>query len=108
MPNVTIISIWSKRHRNDPPVRYDVSAQGDTVNATLERAFALTNVDNRPLALQVDATTTGDIMLLDGKHYLVEDQGFHELTEAEAQRIEHLGSEVTSKGYDWLVREHLL
>jgi hypothetical protein len=106
MKTVTIISVWSKRHKSEPPIRYDVVAQGDDAHSTLEDAFRLTNV--RSLPPRVAATSTGDLMLLEGQHYLVEDVGFHPLTTSEAKRIEQLGSEDTSKGYDWLAQEHLL
>jgi hypothetical protein len=54
---VTIISIWSKRHKSEPPIRYDVVARGNDVHSTLEDAFRLTNV--RPTPPRVAATTPG-------------------------------------------------
>ena len=57
---------------------------------------------------QACATTTGDMMVLDGQHYLVEHIGFHELTEAEAQAIMQLSVLETWRGYDRLVQDHLI
>ena len=108
MKVVTIISLWSTLRWPAPPVRYDVLAQDGDVEATLQDAFAVTNVDGRPMGKQACATTTGDIMVLDGQHYLVEHIGFHALTEAEAQAILQLSVLQTSWGYDRLVRDHLI
>ena len=105
---VTIISLWSKLRWPIPPVQYEVLAQDGDVETTLQDAFAVTKVDGRPMGKQACATTTGDMMVLDGQHYLVEHIGFHELTEAEAQAIMQLSVLETWRGYDRLVQDHLI
>jgi len=105
---VTIISLWSKLRWPIPPVQYEVLAQDGDVETTLQDAFAVTNVDGRPMGKQECATTAGDMMVLDGQHYLVDPEGFHKLTEAEAQAIMQLSALETWWGYDRLVRDHLI
>ena len=87
---VTIISIWSKAPEigRNSNVAYTVEVPTQaTAEATLERAFALTNQDDRPMARGVCSTSAGDIMVLDGEHYLVESCGYHKLTLAESTKI---------------------
>lgn len=111
MKIVTIISLWSKLRKPlppPPPIQYDVLAQDGDVATTLEDAYAVTNMDGRPMGRQAWATTTGDMMLLDGKHYLVEPHGFRELTDAEAQAIKQLDCRETCGGYDRLVENRLI
>lgn len=108
MKIVTIISLWSKLRWHAPAVRYDVLAQGSDVDATLENTFSVTNRPGRPMGRQACSTSAGDLMVLDGRHYLVEPQGFHELTDAEAQAIEELSPVDTWWGYDRLVKKHLI
>ena len=108
MKVVTIISLWSALGRATAPVRYDVLAEDGDVETTLQDAYVVTNVDGRPMGKQACATTTGDLMVLDGQHYLVEHIGFHVLTEVEAQAILQLSALQTSWGYDRLVRDHLI
>ena len=52
----------------------------------LEAAFEMTNLDNRPLVGVVAATTTGDLMLSEGKYYWVAPQGFRLISSEEAAR----------------------
>ena len=103
MKVVTIISLWSKLRWPIPSVQYDVLARDGDVATTLEDAFATTNVDGRPMGKQACATTAGDMMVLDGQHYLVEPVGFHKLTEREAQAIAQLHVLQTCWGYERLV-----
>ena len=103
MKIVTIISLWSKLRWPIPSVQYDVLARDGDVATTLEDAFATTNVDGRPMGKQACATTAGDMMVLDGQHYLVEPVGFHKLTEREAQAIAQLHVLQTCWGYERLV-----
>jgi len=106
---VTIISLWSNLRWHAPAIRYDVLAQGSDVDATLEDAFSVTKRPGRPMRGRACSTTAGDLMVLDGRHYLVEPQGFHELTDAEAQAIiEELSPLDTSWGYDWLANNDLI
>jgi hypothetical protein len=105
---VTIISLWSTLRWPIPPVQYDVLAQDDDVASTLEDAFATTNMDGRPMGKQACATTAGDMMVLDGKHYLVEPSGFHKLTEAEAHAIAQLHVLQTCWGYERLVENRFI
>jgi hypothetical protein len=103
---VMIISIWSKCPQEGYPenVRYAVTVMtGKTPRETLENAFSLTNKDDRPNPNHVCSTSSGDIMVLDGQHYLVENVGFKEITEAESEKIAKLTSRETSMGYNWLV-----
>lgn len=109
---VTIISIWNKLTNNppgEPAFRYDILVPKGTRKETLDRAYGITNVDERPLPTQVCATTAGDVMILNGKYYLVDPIGFHPLTEAEAGKIEReLSPLQTTYGYAWLVKQGLL
>ena len=107
MKVVTIISLWSALGRAAAPVRYDVLAEDGDVETTLQDAYEYTNVDGRPMAKEACATTAGDMLVLDGRHYLVDPFGFHELTQAEAQKILKLSVLATRWGYDQLLRDHL-
>lgn len=111
MSTVTIISIRSKapeigRYEN---VQYDVSVPaGETSSRTLQFAFAATNHDQRPMARQACSTSVGDIMVLDGTHYLVDSDDFRTLTEQESEAIQKLTSRDTSFGYDFMVENGIL
>ena len=104
---VTIISIWSKapeigRHDN---YTYTVQVpRASSAQGTLEQAFLRTNVDDRPYGQECCSTTAGDMMLLDGKFYLVENTGFRFLTVPQAEAIKKLTSRDTSWGLEGLVK----
>lgn len=88
MKKVTIISFWSSL-RGGKPFRYDILVPlGETVEETLECAYAVTNRDGRPYGKQACSTTAGDVMCLDGQHYLVEARGFRAITEKDVRAIE--------------------
>lgn len=108
MKIVTVISVWSQQGRAAAPVHYDVLATDGYPSVTLEDAFAITNIDGRPMGRQACAITTGDVVILDGQHYLVEDRGFHPLTDAEAKTIIQLSALQTCRGYAWLVQNHVI
>lgn len=103
---VTIISLWSKAAPGQSSnVKYDVTVpRSSEVNVMLEAAFCLTNAPDRPMGCPACATTAGDIMVVDGRPYLVEPHGFHPLTQAESERIQQLTCLQTCFGYDNLVR----
>jgi hypothetical protein len=105
--DVTIVSIWSKRAPGDSPVRYDVRVlAGGSPTAPLNRAYAQTNVDERPHAQEVPTTSTGDLMLCNGQWWFVDVCGFTRLTAEQARVIEQrLTSRDTSFGLADLVRE---
>ncbi len=113
---VAIISIWSKidglegsRAGRDKNFEYSVDVPvGATPEAMLNAAYAITNCDDRPLGRQVCATTAGDIMVLDGQHYLVDRFGFTALTLVQSAAIQKLSSRDTSMGFDWLVKRNLI
>ena len=83
---VTIISLWTRRRRGKEAThRYDVQVSLEPeIEEMLESAYALTNMDGRPMGRVFDATTSGDLMVLDGLNYLVATVGFRRLTDAEA------------------------
>lgn len=109
---VDIISIWSKcqelpGHENN--FKYTVSVRRNgKAEHMLEAAFRLTNRDDRPLGGEVCSTSSGDIMILDGQHYLVEDFGYHKLTLAQSEQIQKLTSRETSFGYNFMAEHNLL
>lgn len=75
MKKVTIISFWSSL-RGGKAFRYEVLVPpGETADETLEHAYSETNRDGRPYGKQACSTTAGDVMYLDGQHYLVEAHG---------------------------------
>lgn len=100
---VTIFSNWTKRLMTKQAEivngeqglldRYEVwIPDARTVAEALEAAWELTNDANkRPYAQQVCSTTVGDLLLVEGQHYLVTHFYFEPLTEAEAQAIRGLG-----------------
>ena len=109
---VTVISLWSKcegvrGHENNATYEVEVPAGGDHIQ-TLERAFARTNQDDRPKGHEVCSTSSGDILVLDGRHYLVENSGYHELTLTESEMVQKLTSRDTSLGFDFMAKNHLL
>jgi hypothetical protein len=113
---VKIISIWSKWDclegvvtGRDQNVEYDVQVPlGDTDLETLDNAFGLTNQDDRPLRHKVCSTTAGDIMVLDGQHYLVEGIGFAPITAEQSAAIQKLSSRDTSAGLAFLTKHNLI
>ena len=107
---ITIISINSQSEQNGRPnVQYDVEVEKQSsVNATLDAAFMLTNADNRPFGNSVCSTSTGDILIMNSRHYLVEGCGFKELTLSESLQIQKLTSRDTNFGYDFLVKQKLI
>lgn len=108
---VTIISIWSKapeigRHDN---VTYPVTViAGASDIETLEEAFNVTNRDTRPWANKVCSTSAGDIMVINGDHYLVEGHGFRKLTAEQSAKIQTLTSRDTSFGFEFMVKHNIL
>ncbi len=116
MPVIHIISIWSKINDVEGALRgrnhnfeYDVTVpegRGDT--EALELAFALTNRDDRPHGQSCCSTTSGDIMVLRGQHYLVDPNGYHALTPEESTAIQALTSRDTSFGYSFLKKHKLI
>jgi len=113
---VTIISIWSKiegiegaalgRDRN---FKYHVEVPCESsVEATLENAFCATNIDERPNGSQCCATTTGDIMVLNEQHYLIERSGYSALSAAQSEAVQKLTSRDTSFGLAWLITHNLI
>jgi hypothetical protein len=115
---VTIISIWSKwddaegkLRGRDKNVVYDVQVPCDNRTDeldTLEAAFRITNLDDRPLARQACASTCGDVFVLNGQHWLVDKSGFTPLTQAQADKVLALSSRDTGMGYSWLVEHKLI
>ncbi len=112
MKTVTIISIWSKidglegkLHGRDQNFQYSVRVpEGATAQQTLENAFVATNVDNRPNGRRCCSTTAGDIMILDGIHYLVAGCGFTQISLAQSEAIQKLSSRDTSFGLPFMVK----
>jgi len=107
MKKVTIHSIWSKQAPTDRVFTYTVEVpEGTTVMETLENAYCMTNMDDRPRRLEVPSTTAGDIILADGQHWLVENVGYHKLTPEEVAWIStRLTSLTTTFGYAFLVEQ---
>lgn len=109
---VTIISIWSKWEGLEGQLRgrdknftYDVEVPCEaTPTATLENAFCLTNRDDRPNGNRCCSTTAGDIVVLDGQHYLVAGNGYTPLSPAQSEAIQKLTSRDTSFGLDFMVK----
>jgi hypothetical protein len=101
---VTIISLWT-RHFQGPavPHQYDVTVPvAPTVKAMLESAYARTNDDNFLRPSKVWATTAGDLMVLDGTHYLVASSGFLLLTSDEVAQEITVADSLESK--EWATR----
>ena len=94
--------------KESPPLQYEVLVAHGDIDEMLEQAYAMSNKDGRPLGRQVPATTPGDMLLLDGQHYLVEHQGFHKLNERQARSVKRLGCMDAWRGYHWLVRSRLI
>ena len=77
---VTIISLWTRRTDGpDALHRYDISVSEQAIGEMLREAYERTNVDGRPMS-RVCSTTSGDLLVVDGVHYLVAAKGFHLLT----------------------------
>jgi hypothetical protein len=103
MKHVTIMSIWTKRNAADEPFTYSLPiilplAELDEEQAALGAAFAATNNDDRPHGRQCCSTSAGDIMIVDGKYFLVEGHGFEPITFEQSVQIRHLTSRETSFG----------
>ena len=47
-------------------------------------------------------------MVLDGKHYLVDSPGYHELTLAQSEAVQLLTSRDTAFGYDFMIKHGLI
>src|SRR3974390_1891289 len=105
MKKVTIHSIWSKQDPTDRVFTYTVEVpEGTTVMETLEKAYCMTNMENRHTRLEVSATTAGVIILADGQHWLVDNVWYHKLTPEEVAWIStRLTSLTTTFGYAFLV-----
>lgn len=108
---VKVISIWSKMTGAEAALlkrtenhEYTVGVRkGATADHTLEHAFHATNRDDRPHGTTACSTSAGDILVLDGQHYLVEGSGFRAITEAQSTAIQALTSRDTSMGLAWLI-----
>jgi len=99
--NVTVISIWSKRSADASPFSYSVEVNASSAKHALDLAFTATNMDDRPFGKQVPSTSVGDILVIDGQHYLVDPDGFSELTLEQSQFIQkRLTSRDTGFGFD--------
>ena len=97
---VTILSLWTRRRDPKRIHQYDVSVPAaQTVEDILEAAYAETNRDGRPLAKVVCSTTAGDVMTLDGTHYLVAGTSFRLLTGEEVTHEIELAD--TLDWYEW-------
>lgn len=112
---VTIISIWSKWDGlegkltgRDKNVVYNVEVEASDDQSALNEAFAVTNHDTRPVGQIVCATTPGDILIVNGTHYLVEGCGFSKLTPAVSEALQNLSSRDTSMGLAWLLKHGYL
>ncbi len=116
MPIIKIISIWSKipggegrRMNRSENFEYEVAVPpAATVEGTLDKAFILTNQDDRPHGNRCCSTSVGDVMVLEGRHYLVEGRGFKELTPQESAAVQALTSRDTSFGYEYLKKHYLI
>lgn len=110
--DVRIISLWSKCEGipgQEDNATYTVRViRADSAIGTLEAAFRVTNQDDRPRRHNVCSTSAGDIMVLDGNHYLVEGMGFRPLTLVESEKIQKLTSRDTSFGYEFMVKHDIL
>jgi hypothetical protein len=106
---VTIVSIWSKRTAEQMPPTYDVQVPAEAnEDGTLENAFAATNAEDRPNGTSVCSTSTGDIMILAGKAYLVGQCGFVEITTAEFNKAIRLTSIETGMGYKFMKENRMI
>jgi len=82
---VTIISLWTRRMRGPEALhRYDVSVPVRPIREMLSEAYDQTNIDGRPMECSICATTSGDLMVVDGVYYLVATRGFRRLTSDQA------------------------
>lgn len=112
---VTIISIHSKypeigRGNVTYTVKVPVikSPIKPSVERTLSEAFSMTNRDDRPMGQQVCSTSSGDIMVLNDEHYLVERDGFRKLTLEQSEQIQKLTSRDTSFGYEFMKKHNII
>lgn len=108
---VTIISMHSRAYRPAPalPPQYTVEVERrDEAIITLDKAWELTNREDRPRAKEFCSTSAGDLMILDGQYYLVEGGSYHPLTPAEAEAAMKLTTRDTSWGYDDLKKHNLI
>jgi hypothetical protein len=106
MQAVTIISIHGKNESNR--VYTILVPEGRTWAQTLANAFQAGTVENRPLSRLVPPVRSGDILILDDSHYLVQTGNFQKLSPQESLGIQRLTSEDTSFGYAYLVKNDLI
>lgn len=101
---ITIISLWTRRFRGPTAFnQYDVEvAAAPTIGKMLQAAYVQTNLDGRPHGKHVCSTTTGDLMVLNGVYYLVAAQGFHQLTQEQADHEIVLANTLTPE--EWATR----
>jgi hypothetical protein len=111
MVAVTIISINSKIP-NDPKygsnkVYTVLVPKSKYVQDVLEEAFMATNIDTRPFGTSVCSTSKGDILILDGQHWLC-DRAWTAITQEQSFQIQQLTSRDTSMGLKFLIEEELV
>lgn len=103
---VKIISIWSKADGSGSNYVYSIVVpNASTPEGVLENAFRLTNQDSRPQRHVCYSTSAGDIMVLNGQHYLVERTGYAKITREQSHAIQNLTSRDTAFGLNYLIRE---
>ena len=77
--SIGIVSRWTDNFS------YSVEVPAGTVPAMLSNAWAKTNRDDRPLGNKVCSTSIGDLLIVDGRHFIVEPFGFTEVSAADAE-----------------------
>jgi hypothetical protein len=95
---VTIISMFTDG------LAYQVEVDDVPVRQMLSLAWEQTNRDHRPLGKMVCSTTMGDLMLAEGKYFLVDAAGFKEFTPEQALKWQRLDSRDASMGFDWVAK----
>ena len=88
---------------------YQVSVPNHPDRAVmLDYAFCHTNSDDRPLGRQVCSTSVGDLMLVKGEYWLVDNVGFRMLDEQQAVAWQKITVRDTSAGWDFCVKNGII
>jgi hypothetical protein len=105
---VTVVAI--RAHLESEPLKvYTITVpEGPTPVATLELARQAGTGENRPLNRFVPPVRPGDIMILDGEHYLVQIASFAKLSQPESIGIQKLSLKESSFGYAFMTKNNLV
>lgn len=103
--NKTTVTITSLRTDG---FTYNVEVSTGEPMDMLEEAFAITNRDDRPLGRKVCSTSVGDLLAIGERCWVVEPDGFAEISAEEAARWKRTSSRDAIMGFNYCRNHNLI